>query len=307
MTEHRATRLLYHATEGEPAPGGPLDCWFCGGPCPESAPLASTVVRSTFSDMARAAYDDGDGPICPACVHYLDYKILRPGQKRAMGLFTKAVIVWDDPPELAEWLREDLADQLIRWTTEGLGRPAFLALNYSKQKHVLPWARRNEHGTRILFVATDIGETLATPYVLRMMGAVAELWRRGHPKGLIARAELAQHVLARSASPADELALVERLRPYAGAPLMDLATYAVTEDNRDRIAGQLSGLLPGHGPAPAAGGAARGARESRGGPGVQEPVSPAVVGHSRGACAALGHDERQPHELEQRDLFSPQR
>lgn len=295
-----ATRLWYAADTGQAIESGPVACWLCGLPCrAEDCRPAADVVRDTFSDHDRARASSG--LCCPACAAYLDYKILRPGQKRGMGLYTKSVLVLGS--EWSEWARERMAADLLAWHQHGLPVVAVLACNYSKQKHVLPWARVNPAGTRRPWVQTDKGAVRLTDALPVLVGAVATLWASGHGKTALANAQLTPFVLARSPDPVHDLNLAAVLAPHAGGPELELASYVVTEENRDGYARELAPLLPGAHAAPAAGGNAGGDRERGGRPGIQRPLCPPVVGDAGGAREALRDDERRPGPLEQLALL----
>lgn len=300
---HPATHALYHAEYGTwPTPGRAI-CWLCGEPCPEPDPAdplsrdAADVVRSTFNDHARARRGGDSEVCCHACAWYFDYKILRDGAKRAMGLFTKTVLVLGDT--WREWEREEMADDLLGWHRDGLPADAVLTCNYSKQKHVLPWARVSPAGSRRPWVETDAGRVRIPDDWPVLLAVIAELWAAGYGKGQLAAGQLSPFILARSPHPARDLALVRLLAAHVGTPTLDLATYAVTEINRDRLARELAAVLPGSVPSPAASGAS-GADPERGrGPRLQEPLRAPVVGDAGGAHQAVRHDEPRPRAVEQ--------
>jgi len=264
-------------------------------------------VRSTFSDMARARAG-GDGPICQACQHYLDRKILRDGQKRGMGLYTKTVIVWAGPaPRWQEWEREAMADDLLAWAGSGLPEPAYLTCNYSKHKHVLPWARRSEAGERLPWISTDAGDVRLVRDWPALVWCVAWLWSRGYPKTLIATGSVSAWALSGSDDPATDLAAAGALKSYAHTPLIDLLTYIVTEANRDRLCDTLArraGEFLRCDVAGAAGGVpARGDPQRRRRSELQESLPEAVVGDVGGAGAARGDDVGRADPVEQLSLL----
>lgn len=302
-----ATHLLYQAHFGEPPPTGPELCWLCGERCPPADPAdeisraAANVVRSTFNDHAKARRGGESEVCCHACAWYFDHKIMRPGAKRAMGFFTKTIIVF--PDHWREWGREEMADDLLRWHRDGVPDDCVLTINYSKQKHVVPWARVNRAGTTRPWIATDNGQFRLPDALPAMVAAVADLWGRGYGKTQLGRAELSPFILARSEDPAGDLAVCELLRPHANTLALGMATYIVTEANRERLAGELAALLPRAESAPAASGRAADHPERGGGSLVQEQVSTQVVGHARGARETLRDDVERPDPVEQLALF----
>lgn len=304
---HEPTRFLYRAHTGALPPAGPCICWLCGGPClPADASddisrAAADVVRSTFNDHARARRGGDSEVCCHACAWYFDHKIMRPGAKRAMGFFTKSILVLGD--EWREWEREEMADALLRWHAEGLPADAVAALNYSKKKHVLPWARVNRAGVRRPWIETDAGRVRLPDDLPQTLCVIADLWARGYGKTQLATGQLNPYVLAQSDTPARDLALVALLAPHVGTPTMDLLTYCVTEENRDRLTRELAPFLPRTLPSPAESGAAAGGAERGRRSVVQEPLRPPVVGHSGGARQAVRPDEPRPGAVEQLGLL----
>lgn len=301
-------RALYTAETGEAVAPGGLVCWFCGGPCAGGADVHA-VVRSTFSDMARARAGD-DGPVCAACEFYLDFKIKRPGGSRAMGLYTKTVRVdLGSPPTWSEWLREEMYPDLLRMAEHGAEQPVYLTCNYSKQKHVLPWARLTPAGERWPWISTDQGDVRLTPDWLGLTWCIAWLWARGYPKTLLRNGQLGVYQLANSDDPATDLAAAAALAQRGADPLLDFLSYIVTEDNRDLICDSLAGrarpLLRGVEPRAADRRAARDADQRRGKPGAQEPLPPAVVGHARDQGPDRGADHELTGGMEQLGLFAP--
>lgn len=302
-----ATHLLYLAHFGELPPTGSEICWLCGQPCPPPSPddpisrWAQDVVRSTFNDHAKARRGGESEVCCHACAWYFDYKIMRDGGKRAMGFFTKTIIVFSD--HWREWDREEMADDLLRWHRDGVPDDCVLTINYSKQKHVVPWARVNPAGTRRPWIATDNGEFRLPDALPAMVAAVADLWGRGYGKTQLGRAELSPFILAKSVDPAGDLAVCRVLEPHANTLALEMATYIVTEANRERLARELAALLPRTEPLPATGGGAADHPERGGGSRVQAEVSPAVVGDARGAREAVRDDIERPDPLEQLALF----
>lgn len=298
-----ATHLLYRAEHGELPPTGPCICWLCGHPCPPASsddPIsrdAGDVVRSTFSDHAKARRGGDSEVCCHACAWYFEFKILRPGGARGMGFYTKTILVLGH--EWREWDREQMADDLLSWYAEGLPDVAVLSINYSKKKHVIPWARPNPKGSRRPWIDTDTGRVRLPDGWPALLGVIAELWAAGYGKGQLAAGQLNPYVLSKSPQPARDLMLVRLLDPYVGTPTIDLATYVVTEDNRDRLARELAPSLPGFLPPPAESGSAGADPECSGGSVVQEPLRPAVVGDRRGARKARRDDEPRPREVEQ--------
>jgi hypothetical protein len=235
------TRFLHRAHHGTLPPAGDATCWLCAAPCPADGPRAGDVVRSTFADAARARRGGATEVCCPACAWYFDHKILRPGAKRAMGFFTKTIAA--TPDRWYEWERETMADDCLAWLRDGLPTDMLLTINYSKQKHVIPWAIVNPAGTRQPWIETDAGRLRVPADLGALLGAVAALWAAGHTKTAIAQAQLTPFVLARAARPAAHLALVRTLAPDVGSPLMDFLTYLVTEANRDRLAREHAAVL----------------------------------------------------------------
>lgn len=278
-------RVFYAAETGRSVPSGPHACWFCAQPCAEGR-RPEEVIRSTFSDMARARAG-GDGPVCVACAFYLDFKILRPGQQRAMGLFTKTVTLWDGggAPRWEEWERESMADDLLRWDRDGLPEPGYLTTNYSKQKHVLPWARRSEQADRSPWITTDQGY-VRLPFDWPVLAwCFATLWRDGHRKGSILDRQLDAWALAKVSRPEVHLRLAHHLWDrIAGAPFAYLS-YIITEESCDRLCDTLTeraaAVLGDLVPAAACCGAARDRAEPRRGRPVQKPLSAPVVGSPR--------------------------
>lgn len=296
------TAAMFRAHEGRlPAAGG-ASCWMCGFPCPEGSAEASGVIRATFSDADRLTKGGGAQVACEACEWYYDFKILRDGGKRGMGLYTKSVIVWPDRWE--EWERETMADLLIEMQERGAPEDVMLCLNFSKQQHVVPWARTVPAGSRSIVVSLDRGAYVRIPLRTRFLaGCVAELWRRGHPKTLIAQAKPAPAVIRKAADPAGDMLLLAQLTRWVGSREMDVLTYIVTEDNRDRLAGGCHPLLRDSGREPEGGGVVGVARESGCRPQLQEQVSDAVVGHPGGVGQTGGEDVGGPHGMEQLGLW----
>lgn len=302
-----ALRTFYRAETGEPEPTGQAICWFCAGPCSEDAPEPADVVRSTFSDMARARAG-GDGPICPACEFYLDFKLLRPGGKRGMGLYTKTVVVQAGPvrPSWREWGREEMLPDLLEIEAQGLPYGAYFTCNYSKQKHVLPWARLSTAGERYPWISTDQGDVHLAPDWPALAWCVAWLWDRGYPKLMAAAGQLTAYHLAGSDEPAMDLAAARALAAAPG-PLTEYVSYIVTEDNRgwvcDTLAGQACPLLRRHDAGAADRLATRGDPQRGGGPELQKPLPQTVVGDRGGAGAAGGDDVGEPDPVEQYRLL----
>lgn len=302
-----ATHLLYHAHFGELPPEGPEICWLCGEPCPPPDPAdgisraAADVVRSTFNDHAKARRGGDSEVCCHACAWYFDHKIMRPGGKRAMGFFTKTIIVF--PDHWREWEREEMAGDLLLWHREGVPADCVVTINFSKQKHVVPWARVSPAGTRRPWIATDNGMLRLPDQLPQMVAAVADLWGRGYGKTMLGRAELNPFTLAKSTDPAGDLAVCRLLEPHANTLALAMATYIVTEDNRERLARELAAFLPRTEPLPAASGGAADYPERGGRPVVQKQVRPPVVGDTRGACKAVRHDEPRPDPVEQLSLL----
>lgn len=297
---------LYRAETGRVVEPGPETCWFCAGRC-SGGVAVDEAVRSTFSDMARARAG-GDGPVCDACAFYLDFKILRPGGQRGMGLYTKTVIVWaGDLPRWEEWPRERMADDLLGWDETGLPEPAYLTCNYSKQKHVLPWAKLTRPGPGRPWISTDQGHVWLPQEWQGLLWCMAWLWDRGYPKTLIAHGSLAGHALARSDDPTTDLLAAEALRRHGAGPSLDFLSYILTEDNRGRLRDSLAGrarpLLGGHVPGSTSGGNAGAAAQRGGRSGSQEPVPAPVVADGGGAGAPGGDDERGPDAMEQLGLW----
>lgn len=302
-----ATHLLYHAHFGELPPAGSEICWLCGEPCPpagsedEISREAADVVRSTFNDHARARRGGESEVCCHACAWYFDHKIMRPGAKRAMGFFTKTIIAF--PDHWREWEREEMADDLLAWHRDGVPEDCVLTINYSKQKHVVPWARVSRRGTRRPWVETDRGRVRLPDALPSMIAAVADLWGRGYGKTQLGRGELNPFVLAKSADPAGDLAVCRIIEPHAGSLALEMATYIVTEDNRERLARELATLLPRAQSASATSGRDADHPERGGGPVVQEPVPAPVVGHARGTRETVRDDVERPDSVQQLALF----
>lgn len=302
------TRFLFRAEHGRLCREGPVSCWLCGGATPEDAACPDDVIRSTYSDHARARKGGEIEVVCEACEWYFDHKILRPGGKRGMGFYTKSILVW--PDRWDEWLRENMAADLLHWMEEGLPQPAILALNYSKQKHVIPGneaspaARVNPAGTHLPWIATDTGQVAPPAELPDILAVIGDLWRRGYPKSLIAQGVPGGHVLRGAEDPGGDISLHRWLARWANTPEMDLCTYIVTEENRDHLARGVGAVLQCVHRGPAAGGAAPRDSERRRRAGSQVPVPAQVVADARGASKASRPDGTRPGGSEQLDLLS---
>lgn len=303
---HHPLHAFFRAETGRAVDPGPDTCWFCGASCHGAARVAD-IVRSTFSDMDRARAG-ADGPVCEACAFYLDFKFLRPGQKRGMGLYTKTVIVWAGAePRWEEWPRERMADDVLRWDEYCLPEPAYLTCNYSKQKHVLPWAKLSSDDGSRPWISTDNGDVLLRRDFPGLLWCLAWLWSRGYPKTLLPHGVLAAHALAKSDNPALDLRAAGALRRIGAGPELEYLSYIVTEDNRDRLCDSLAGraatLLGCDVPRPTGGSNAGRDPQLGSRPDVQEPLPPEVVAAPGGAGQARGDDEPGPDALEQLGLW----
>lgn len=296
------TRFLYRAEHGTVPPPGDKTCWLCGAPTSHTAAF-DKVVRSTLQDVARTRAGGTDAVCCEACDWYYEFKIMREGAKRAMGFFTKSIIVW--PTRWEEWLRASMADQLLDWHANGVPADCILALNFSKQGHVIPTARINTEGDTRPWVSTDNGNARVPDDLPDVLAAIAALWIAGHPKTLIARGEPSPHVLRTAPRPADDLALLALVSRHAGTPVVDIATYVVTEDNRDRLARGATAVLERVRREPTARHLAADNRERGGRPEPQVPVPAQVVADAGGPRAHSGNDRKHDSGLQQQPLFPP--
>src|SRR5690606_41507235 len=166
------TARLYRAEDGVTAPAGDAVCWLCGAACPADGPRAEDVIRSTFNGHARARRGGDSDVICPACAWYYDHRI-GDGHGATGKLFTFSLRVFES--EWRPWQRSEIAADLVQWLRYGLPEPAVLVVNYSRKKHVLPWARVNAAGARMLRVATDQGEVTVDVMFVHLLGAVVRL------------------------------------------------------------------------------------------------------------------------------------
>jgi len=290
------TAFWYRAKTGRLPATGDAACWLCGAGCPADSAPVDAAIRVTFTNHDRAAAREST-VVCEACAAYLDHKWMRSGQKRAMGLYTKSLLVW--PDRWGEWERERMADDLLAWHADGLSSASIAALNYSKQKHVIPWARINSAGNRRPWISTDEGAVRLSDDFPALLAALAGLWARGYPKVLLVRGELASNVLARAANPVLDMDAMRALAPHVESPLLDLVSYVLTEDNRDRLAGFPPAVLGSAQSTSAEGRRAGRTAQRSGRPGVQAPVRTPMVGHAGGASQTVRHDFGRPRPLDQ--------
>ncbi|HEX7088776.1 MAG TPA: hypothetical protein VF192_01500 [Longimicrobiales bacterium] len=230
------TALLYRAEHGTVPPAGDAICWLCGVGCPADGPRADDVIRSTFNDHARARRGGDSDVICAACAWYFDYRIGQ-GHGATGKLFTYSLRVLESG--WRPWQRSEIAGDLLLWIRDGLPEPAVLVVNYSRKKHVLPWARVNAAGTRVLRVATDEGEATIGETFTELLGAVVRLRDRGHRSADLVQARPTAAVLARSPAPRLDIDLLRVLERHRG-PALQLAIHLTTEEARERLAGSLA-------------------------------------------------------------------
>ena len=231
-----ATALLYHAEHGMLPPPGDAICWLCGAACPADGPRAEDVIRSTFNDHARARRGGDSDVICPACAWYFDHRI-GDGHGATGKLFTYSLRVFAS--HWRPWERSEIAGDLIGWIDHGLPESAVLLVNYSRKKHVLPWARVNAAGARVLRVATDEGEVTVDVMFVHLLGAVVRLRDRGHRSADLLRAQPTVNALAKSPTPRVDLELLRVLELHRG-PALHLAIHLATEEAREQLAGSLA-------------------------------------------------------------------
>jgi len=302
-------RLWYLAERGVEAPTGSATCWFCGFPCTAAGDesnlpnihviRARAAISGNFTDFDHAHGRAVSDVLCAACAGYFGYTMPEyEGRGGAAGkLFTYHLRV--GASGWSPWERDEILPDLQSWIDEGSPEPMALTVCFSRKKHTLPFARINPAGARRLAVMTDAGEARVGPGFMISVGAVAWLWSRGHPKGSIGDARPSSSHLAASDDPAGDLAAFATLRPMAGTALLRLATYTVTEENRDGCAREFASVLQRIRRVSAARGAVAGAAEPWSQPGIQEPVSAPVVDDPGGAREVVRQDEPGSHPLEQ--------
>jgi hypothetical protein len=293
-------RFFYRAHHGSLPPEGDRTCWLCGSKTSHSA-RAVDVVRSTFPEAARERFGGVDDVCCEACDWYYDFKIFREGAKRAMGFFTKSVLVRSDG--WVEWLRPTMLTELLEWHAGGLPDDMILGLNFSKQGHAIPNGRVLPRGSRELILSTDDGLIALPREWPELTGAVAWLWSRGHVKTLISEARATPMALRRSDDPAADLGLLAFLRPWANSLVMNALTYVVTEEERDAHSRFASGVLQRIRRVPAEGSFAVGDRECGRELVVQESVQEALVADAGGKSTSGGTHGIKPGRVEQSGLF----
>lgn len=293
-------RFLYRAHHGTLPPAGDRVCWLCGGSTSHNAePLK--VVRSTYADAARERHGGGDSVCCEACDWYYEYKIVRDEKSRPMGFFTKSVLVHAD--KWVEWLRPAMLQDILRWQRDGLPSDSILCLNYSKQGHAIPTARVLPAGARELVISTELGLVGVPSEFLELTAAIAWLWERKHAKGLIAEGRATPSALRASEDPGVDMDLLRFVSRWSGSPVMDLATYVVTEEERSDHSRHVEGFLQRIRRVPAAGSVAAGDRERGGVPGIQIALQEAVVADGGGTRSSREPDRKQSGRVEQSSLF----